>query len=65
MYLVPLFELERGFAADVAPDVQRLNILQFGCALGALGIGPNLRLFELAQDLGQTLLLAFVVKDTP
>jgi hypothetical protein len=33
--------------------------------LGTLGVGPDVRVFELPQDLGQPLLLAGVVKDTP
>jgi hypothetical protein len=33
--------------------------------LGALWIRPDVGIFELPQDLGQPLLLAGVVKDTP
>ena len=33
--------------------------------LGALGVFPDLGVFELAQDLGQALLAGIEVKDTP
>jgi hypothetical protein len=33
--------------------------------LGTLGVLPDGRVFELAQDLGQPLALSFIVKGTP
>jgi hypothetical protein len=33
--------------------------------LGGFGLVPDLRIFQLAQNLGQALLLGFEVKDTP
>jgi len=49
---------------DAADDFlqPRALAVQF---LGALGVFPYLGVFELAQDLGQALLLDIEVKDTP
>jgi hypothetical protein len=50
--------------ADAADDFFQAGALAIEL-LGALGVIPGLGVFELAQDLGQALLLDIEVKDTP
>jgi hypothetical protein len=49
---------------DAADDIFQARSLAVEL-LGALGVFPYLGVFELAQDLGQALLLGIEVKDTP
>ena len=60
-------------AASSRPDVELVERADDGLELGALaaeflgavGLVPDGRILELAQDLGQALAAALVVKDTP